>query len=85
MMEEIIVKKFRVSRNMYVLCVPDKNKYFTFYVCHEKHPAVLTLFNGHAVRDPGGESLQLLAHEGWMDAKDQYWNLAAFVDELEAE
>ena len=81
-MTEITVKKIDVSTNMYVLCVPDDNNYYSFYVCHKKNPAVLKLFNNTAVRDPGDDVLQYLAVTGWQNAKTQYMGLAAFIDTL---
>lgn len=82
-MHEIMVKKIPVSKNMYVLCVPDEKNYYSFYVCHNKNAAVLRLFGTTAVRDPGDETLQYLAVEGWKNAKEQYLDLATFIDELE--
>ena len=82
-MTEITVKKIDVSTNMYVLCVPDDNNYYSFYVCHKKNPAVLKLFNNTAVRDPGDDILQYLAVEGWKNSKERYLNLTAFLETLE--
>ena len=82
-MQEITVKKIPVSENMYVLCVPDNKKYYSFYLCHDKHAATLKLFGTTSVRDPGDEMLQYIAAEGFKNAKDEYLNLAAFIDGME--
>ena len=81
-MEEIKVKKISVSPNMYVLCVPDENNHYNFYVCHNKYPAVLKLFDTLSVIDPDDDTIQYLAVEGWRNAKDKYLNLQAFIDDM---
>ncbi len=82
-MKEIAVKKIPVSPNMYVLCVPDENSYYSFYLCHNKASAVLRLYGSTAVKDPGDDVLEYLAMEGFRAAQNDYIKLHDFLEERE--
>lgn len=72
---DITSKRINIADGFYILCVPDDQKFYDFWIMHDHHTEALHMFDTTRAQALDDETLLYIAHEGWKAYREEYLDL----------